>query len=69
VELKPGGASVAVTPSNKREYVDLMLRWRLLDSVAPQLAWLLRGLYEVVPKPVLAVFDYQVRTAVLSGTE
>jgi hypothetical protein len=33
VELKPGGADLVVTNSNKAEYVDLVCRWRLIGSI------------------------------------
>ena len=36
VELKPGGAQIAVTEENKREYVRLIVRHRLLHGIADQ---------------------------------
>lgn len=59
VELKPGGTDIDVTDENKMEYLALMLRHRMLGSVADQLSAMLTGLYEVIPKSLLAVFDYQ----------
>ncbi|KAL3674450.1 hypothetical protein V7S43_000400 [Phytophthora oleae] len=59
VELKPGGENIDVTDENKMEYLSLVLRYRMLDSVADQLTALLKGLYEVVPKSLLTIFDYQ----------
>ena len=58
-ELVPGGGAVPVTDDNKREYIGAVLRYRMLDSVAPQLHALLEGLFEVVPRELLSVFDYQ----------
>jgi len=58
-ELVPGGGAVPVTDANKREYIGAVLRYRMLDSVAPQLHALLEGLFEVVPRELLSVFDYQ----------
>jgi hypothetical protein len=59
VDLKPGGRDIDVTDENKLEYLALVLKYRMLDSVAEQLGALLTGLYEIVPKHLLAVFDYQ----------
>ncbi|KAK1947179.1 E3 ubiquitin-protein ligase SMURF1 [Phytophthora citrophthora] len=59
VELKPGGENIDVTDENKMEYLSLVLRYRMLDSVADQLTALLKGLYEVIPKSLLTIFDYQ----------
>lgn len=59
IELKPGGAEIDVTDENKMEYLALMLRHRMLGSVADQLSAMLMGLYEIVPKSLLTIFDYQ----------
>ncbi|GLD94167.1 hypothetical protein PINS_up002778 [Pythium insidiosum] len=59
VDLKPGGRDIDVTDENKLEYLALVLRYRMLDAVAEQLSALLSGLYDVIPKALLAVFDYQ----------
>ncbi|KAL4170861.1 hypothetical protein KRP22_008964 [Phytophthora ramorum] len=67
VELKPGGESIDVTDENKMEYLSLVLRYRMLDSVAEQLTALLKGLYEVIPKSLLTIFDYQELDFYLSG--
>ncbi|CAH0522314.1 unnamed protein product [Peronospora belbahrii] len=67
VELKPGGMNIDVTDENKTEYLSLVLRYRMLDSVAEQLTALLRGLYEVIPKSMITIFDYQELDFYLSG--
>lgn len=67
VELKPGGEDIDVTDENKMEYLSLVLRYRMLDSVADQLTALLKGLYEVIPKSLLTIFDYQELDFYLSG--
>ncbi|RLN68836.1 hypothetical protein BBJ28_00002716 [Nothophytophthora sp. Chile5] len=59
VELKPGGSAIDVTDENKMEYLGLVLRYRMLGGVAEQLTALLKGLYEVIPKSLLTIFDYQ----------
>lgn len=67
LELKPGGNSLDVTDENKMEYLALVLRYRMLDSVAPQLTALLKGLYDVIPKALLMIFDYQELDFYLTG--
>ncbi|CAI5730513.1 unnamed protein product [Peronospora destructor] len=67
VELKPGGVNIDVTDENKIEYLSLVLRYRMLDSVAEQLTALLKGLYEVIPKSLITIFDYQELDFYLSG--
>ncbi|GAB9468591.1 Hect e3 ubiquitin ligase [Globisporangium polare] len=67
VDLKPNGSEIDVTDENKMEYLALMLRYRMLGSVSDQLAAMLTGLYEIIPKSMLSVFDYQELDFFLSG--
>mmetsp|Transcript_32628 Transcript_32628/g.98272 ORF Transcript_32628/g.98272 Transcript_32628/m.98272 type:complete len:234 (-) Transcript_32628:503-1204(-) len=53
VELKPDGASCAVTNSNVDEYIQLQMRYRLLDRVKEQVKALLLGFYDVIPEVLL----------------
>ena len=68
VDLKPNGRQIEVTDENKREYLDLLLRYRMLDSISDQLSALLKGMFEVIPENLLSVFDYQELELVLCGT-
>ncbi len=43
LELKPGGKKIEVTDENKVEYMELQLKYRMLDSINPQLTALLKG--------------------------
>lgn len=67
VELVPNGANVAVTNANKHAYVDRVVQFYLLDSVANEVASVLDGLRSVVPETLLHVFDYKELDLVLSG--
>ena len=42
-ELKPGGATIAVTNENKVEYVNLLCKRRFVDKTRDQLASLMKG--------------------------
>lgn len=67
IELKKGGASIVLTEENKVEYLQLMLKYRMLDSIKDQLWYFLKGLYEVIPRELLCVFDYQELELIISG--
>ena len=47
-ELKPGGKSIPVTEGNKKEYVDLMIKWRMERGVGEQMTQLVNGFNEVL---------------------
>ena len=66
-ELIPGGADKEVTDENKDEYISEMLKYRMLTSVSKQLHSFLQGLFEVVPRELLSVFDYQELELLLCG--
>ena len=66
-ELVPGGADKEVTDENKDEYISEMLKYRMLTSVSKQLHCFLQGLFEVVPRELLSVFDYQELELLLCG--
>jgi len=57
VELKAGGASVAVTDDNKQEYVDLIVRHRLFDGIVEQSKAIKAGFDDVVPARFMDMFD------------
>jgi hypothetical protein len=59
VPLRPGGDKIPVTEQNKCQYVNLRLKHDVMDAVKAQLSALLRGLYEVIPRDLMSVFDYQ----------
>mmetsp|Transcript_6152 Transcript_6152/g.19456 ORF Transcript_6152/g.19456 Transcript_6152/m.19456 type:complete len:732 (-) Transcript_6152:438-2633(-) len=67
VELKPDGANCSVTNSNVDEYIQLQMRYRLLDRVKEQVKALLVGFYDVVPEALLSVFDFQELELLLCG--
>ncbi|CAM9757293.1 unnamed protein product [Heterosigma akashiwo] len=67
IDLKPGGADIDVTNDNVGEYLEALLRYRLCGRVQAQLTALLAGFYEVVPEPLLSVFDFQELELLLCG--
>lgn len=67
VELKPKGADITVTNDNIAEYIQLQCHYRLLDRVKEQVQQLLLGFYDVIPEPLLSVFDFQELELLLCG--
>jgi hypothetical protein len=67
VDLKENGRNIDVTDENKDEYLRLVLEYRMLMSIADQLQEFLSGIYDVVPKGLLSVFDYQELELILCG--
>nr|CDS26241.1 NEDD4 E3 ubiquitin protein ligase WWP1 [Hymenolepis microstoma] len=66
-ELKPGGKEIKVTEANKMEYLKLMVEWRLNRGVTKQTEAFLKGLFEVVERSWLQVFDERELELLLSG--
>lgn len=67
IELKPNGVNIPVTNDNVDEYIQLQMRYRLLDRVKEQVKALLIGFYDVVPEALLSVFDFQELELLLCG--
>ena len=66
-ELKPDGASIELTDANKAEYLELVLRYYMLDSIDDQLTAIMEGLQEVMSLSSLQIFDYQELELLLCG--
>ena len=67
VELVRGGADIEVTNENFPEYVEACLKYKLMGSVKPQLNELLLGFFDVIPEPLLTIFDYQELELIMCG--
>ncbi|CEQ39713.1 SPOSA6832_01271 [Sporobolomyces salmonicolor] len=57
VDLKPGGRDEAVTNENKKEYVQLVVEWRIQRRVEEQFKAFLSGFNELIPQELINVFD------------
>jgi hypothetical protein len=58
VELLPGGADLAVTTSNRVQFVELYCNWLLNASVADQFAAFASGFHRVCGGPALSLFRW-----------
>jgi E3 ubiquitin-protein ligase NEDD4 len=67
IELIPNGSNIEVDNNNCAMYLDAQLKYRLMDRIKSQLAEVLKGFYDVVPEPLLSVFDFQEIELLLHG--
>jgi len=67
VELVKDGASIDVTNDNFPEYVEACLKYKLMDCVKPQMNELLLGFFDVIPEPLLTIFDFQELELLMCG--
>lgn len=67
VELVPGGGAIPVTNENTPEYLEACLMYRMMDRVKPQLNELLLGFFDVIPEPLLTIFDFQELELLMCG--
>ena len=69
-ELKPDGKNCQVTERNKREFLDLIIRWRIERGVQEQIDCFVRGFYEIIGdhKLISSMFDARELELALCGT-
>jgi ubiquitin-protein ligase E3 A len=68
VPLCPGGENVPVTEENRREFVDLYVRWWLSDSVEKQFEAFAKGLLTLCGGPALQLFSPTELERLVCGT-
>ena len=56
IEIKPDGANIAVNNENKKEYIQQMIRHRLVTSTERQTAAFLEGFYSLIPREEIRMF-------------
>lgn len=67
VDLIENGSDVPVTNDNYLEYMEACLKYHMLDRVKSQLNELLLGFFDVIPEPLLTVFDFQELELLMCG--
>jgi hypothetical protein len=67
VELVPGGADLTVDSNNLASYLEAQCKYRTMKRIEKQLLELLKGFYDVIPEPLLSVFDFQELELLLHG--
>ena len=66
-DLKPGGRDIPVTNENKKEYVDLMIKWRIQKRVDEQFQAFITGFHELIPADLVNVFDERELELLIGG--
>jgi E3 ubiquitin-protein ligase NEDD4 len=67
VELKPGGEEVPVTEENKKEYVELVVEYRIMRRVKEQFDAFMSGFSELIPLELVTVFDERELELLIGG--
>ncbi|KAF4617712.1 hypothetical protein D9613_006103 [Agrocybe pediades] len=67
IELKPGGEDIPVTEENKKEYVDLIVEYRISRRVKEQFDAFMEGLLELIPRDLINVFDERELELLIGG--
>lgn len=65
--LIPNGQSTLVTNDNKTDYVDLLVRWRIVNRVEEQMQSFLAGLFDIIPRSLLMIFDDREMELLIGG--
>ena len=55
--MKENGEDIIVTNENKREYVELLVNFKFVNRVKPQMDAFLEGFHDVVPEGEITIFD------------
>ncbi|KXX75367.1 putative E3 ubiquitin-protein ligase hulA [Madurella mycetomatis] len=66
-DLKPNGRHIEVTNENKKEYVDLMVKWRIEKRIAEQFQAFKEGFHELIPHDLINVFDERELELLIGG--
>lgn len=67
VDLKPGGRDIEVTEENKREYVELILEWKIHKRIEEQFKAFIDGFNELIPQELVNVFDERELELLIGG--
>ncbi|KIL68638.1 hypothetical protein M378DRAFT_100385 [Amanita muscaria Koide BX008] len=67
IDLKPGGENVQVTEENKKEYVDLVVEYRICKRVKDQFDAFMSGFSELIPQDLISVFDERELELLIGG--
>lgn len=56
-DLKSRGSEIKVTNANKREYINLVIKWRFVSRVEDQMKKFMEGFSELIPHNLIQIFD------------
>lgn len=67
VDLIPNGRNIPVTEENKKEYVNLIIEWRIIKRVEEQFRSLQEGFHEIIPFEAISIFDERELELLIGG--
>lgn len=67
IDLMPDGRNIAVDESNKSEFVQRVVEYRLITSVEEQLEHFLQGFHDIIPKELVSIFNEQELELLICG--
>lgn len=67
IKLVPNGEDKPVTGENLPEYLEAYFKHLMLERIRPQVTELLLGFYDVIPEPMLTIFDFQELELMMCG--
>lgn len=67
IDLIEGGSDVEVDNDNFPLYLEACFKYRMMERIKPQLNELLLGFFDVIPEPLLTVFDFQELELLMCG--
>ncbi|PJF17875.1 YER125Wp-like protein [Paramicrosporidium saccamoebae] len=56
-DLIANGRNIDVTNENKHHYIELIVQWRAVSRVQEQIGAIKKGLFEIIPREILCVFN------------
>lgn len=66
-DLMDDGRNIEVTNANKKEYVDLMIKWRIQKRIDEQFQSFISGFHELIPADLVNVFDERELELLIGG--
>lgn len=66
-DLIPNGCNIPVTDQNKKEYINKICYAKMATEIKDQIEAFLTGLFEIVPKSLLQIFDHRELELMISG--
>jgi len=67
VDLIENGSRTDVTKENLPLFLEVNMKYHMMERVKPQLTELLLGFFDVIPEPLLTVFDFQELELLMCG--
>ena len=67
VDLIENGPDVDVTNDNLPLFLEVNMKYHMMERVKPQLNELLLGFFDVIPEPLLTIFDFQELELLMCG--